>query len=108
VVIESSPELITRHLAYHKHSHIGLVRYIDFEREDLGSYLGSQAVERAFLKRQAFSLEKELRIVTMLVVPGCLNEDGTLPTLRQLSGPGTFLPGRPGLFVRARVGHLVR
>lgn len=109
VAIESSCELLVKNLVHQEYSRIGLVRYVDFEQEDMGLYLGNQAIERAFLKRPEFSSERELRIATMnFVGPGCLNPDGTLPSHQQLGGPGMFDPDRPGFFVRADVGGLVR
>jgi hypothetical protein len=109
VAIESSCELLVRNLVHQEYARIGLVRYVDFEQEDMGLYLGNQAIERAFLKRPAFSGERELRIATMnLVAPSCLNPDGTPPTPQQLAGPGMFDPVRPGFFIQANVGSLVR
>lgn len=109
VAIESSCELLVKNLAHREYARIGLVRYVDFEQEDMGLYLGNQAIERAYLKRPEFSGERELRIATMnLVAPGCLNPDGTPPTPQQLAGPGMFDPVRPGFFIQANVGSLVR
>ncbi len=109
VAIESSCELLVENLAHQEYGRIGIVRYVDFEQEDMGLHLGNQAIERAFLKRPEFSGERELRIATMnLVAPGCLNPDGTPPTPQQLAGPGTFDPNRPGFFIRSNVGSLVR
>jgi hypothetical protein len=109
VAIESSCELLVKNLAHQEYARIGLVRYVDFEQENMGLYLGNQAIERAFLKRPEFFGERELRIATMnLVAPGCLNPDGTPPTPQQLSGPGMFDPDRSGLFIQANVGSLVR
>jgi len=109
VAIESSCELLAENLFHQEYAQIGLVRYVDFEQEDMGLYLGNQAIERAFLKRPQFSGERELRIATMNIVgPGCVNPDGTPPSQQQLAGPGMFDPDRPGFFVRANVGGLVR
>ena len=109
VAIESSCELLAENLVHQEYARIGLVRYVDFEQEDMGLYLGNQAIERAFLKRPQFAAERELRIATMNIVgPGCLNADGTPPSQQQLAGPGMFDPDRPGFFVRANVGGLLR
>lgn len=108
VAIESSCQRLAENLVHQEYNRIGLVRYVDFEHEDMGLYLGNQAIERAFLKRPEFSAERELRVATMNVVgPGCLNPDGTPPTPRQLTGPGQFDPDRPGLFVKANIEGLV-
>jgi hypothetical protein len=109
VAIESSCELLAANLVHQAYARIGLVRYVDFEQEDMGLYLGNQAIERAFLKRPEFSGEQELRIATMNIAgPGCLNPDGSPPSQQQLAGPGMFDADRPGFFVRANVGGLVR
>ncbi len=107
--IESSCELLAESIHHQEYARIGLVRYVDFDEEDMDSYAGSQAMERAFLKRLEFTGENELRIATMNIVgPGCLNPDGTAPSQRQLAGPGMFDPERPGFFIRVNLNRLVR
>ena len=109
VAIQSSCDRLVRGMAHQEYAQIGLVRYVDFDQEDMGPYLGNQAMERAFLKRPEFRAERELRIATMnLVAPGCLNPDGTPPSARQRSGPGMYDPTRLGFFVRADLATLIR
>jgi hypothetical protein len=95
-------------LAKQEFTTIGKVKYVDFSEHDMGIYHGHQAGERALLKQTKYSLENEVRIVTMnLVCPGCLNVDGSPPTETQLAGPGMFDPSRPGLYLRVDTNTLI-
>ncbi len=41
------------------------------------------------------------------VCPGTLNEDGTPPSARQLSGPGMYDPNRNGFYLQADLKTLL-
>jgi len=91
-----------------QYSRIGKVKYIDFSEYDMGTYMGHQAEERALLKQKKYEWENEIRIITMnFVAPGCLNDDGTPQTEKQLSGPGMYNPNRAGIYVTANLNQLI-
>jgi hypothetical protein len=109
VAVRSSCQRLATSVTVHREfSRVQKVRYVDFATEDMGLYRGNQAIERAFLKRKEYAGEQELRIATMnLVHPNALNEDGTPPTARQLSGPGMFDESRRGLYILANLHNLI-
>ncbi len=95
-------------LAKQEFTFIGKVKYVDFSKHDMGLYHGHQAGERALLKQNKFSFEREIRIVTHnLVCPGCLNSNGSPPTEAQLTGPCMFDPSRPGLYLQVDLNMLI-
>lgn len=75
VAIKSTVRLLAHHVFCEpKWSQIGKVRYVDLDTHSMSSYEANQAQERAFLKRNQFSRENELRIATMnLRGPMCVS-----------------------------------
>ena len=87
---------------------IGRVQYVDFDEYEMDLYHGNQADERAMLKRKDYSYENEVRLATLnYMCRARLNADGSLPTQRQLEGPGSFDPHRPGLYLHVDLNVLI-
>ncbi|MGB8991443.1 MAG: hypothetical protein WCD80_05270 [Desulfobaccales bacterium] len=91
------------------HLWIGVVEYIDFKTNDMTIYHGSQAMKRAFLKRdRKFEDECELRVCAMNdITMSRFNPDGSAASEIQKKGPGGFDPFRPGLYIKVDLDKLI-
>jgi hypothetical protein len=88
---------------------IGRVQYVDLASYSMSHYEANQAQERAFLKRQEFNHEQELRIVTMNIKgPMCINMDGTALKPQEYEGAKMNNFDNPGLYIRADLRRLIK
>jgi hypothetical protein len=109
VVVKSTVGALVRSLMmYQKRWWVGKVQYIDpATHAGMNAYEASQASLRAFLKNAKYAHENELRVAAMnLVVPGCLDPDGSPPNARQLAGY-YYSPDRAGIYVTVNLSTLV-
>lgn len=87
---------------------IGRVKYVNFARHDMTTYLGQQSHQRALLKREKYAHEQEIRIVALNDVhANALNPDGSPPSEEQQQGPGRFDSDRPGMYLRVDLNALI-
>ena len=94
--------------AWPEYSHIGKVKYVDFDTYEMTPYEANQAHERAFLKDRKYDGENEVRIVTMnFKHPRCAGMDGEPYTQEQCSGKNMNNFENPGLYVGIDFGSLV-
>lgn len=90
-------------------SHIGAVKYVDWNTHDMSLYEANQAQERAFIKRLSYAHENELRVATMsLRGPMCVGLDGEPLTPQDYNGAGMNNFDAPGLYVRADLHALIK
>ncbi|MHA1402098.1 MAG: hypothetical protein ACTSQE_17260 [Candidatus Heimdallarchaeaceae archaeon] len=89
-------------------SSIGKVQYVDFTKHNQSTYLSNQAIERAFLKSDHLSHEKEVRIATHSIKTlACVAMDGNPYTQEQISGKNMNNFENPGLYIRINFEKLV-
>jgi hypothetical protein len=110
ILIRTTARNLANSLArHHDQLHLGKVRYVDFASySEMSPYEANQAHVRTFLKNAHYDWESEVRLVTMnVVVPGCLNPDGSPPNERQKAGY-VYSGGRNGIFVQVKLPVLVQ
>lgn len=109
VAITSTVGRLSEHvLCDPQFSLLGRVQYVDHASYKMSHYEANQAGERALLKDNSFSREKEVRMVTMSVKgPMCVNEDGTDMVPPQYEGAHMNNFENSGLYIKADLPRLV-
>ena len=94
--------------AWPEYSHIGKVKYVDFSSHEMSLYEAAQGCERAFIKGLEYSIEKEVRIASMLFKhPRCVDMEGEPYTTEQCSGKNMNNFENPGLYIGVDFASLV-
>jgi len=89
-------------------SHIGLMSYVDHGSHRMSSYEANQAIERAFLKDERFSHEREVRIVTMsMKTTSCVSMEGKKYKAEEVAGKNMNNFENPGLYVGVHLDRLI-
>lgn len=90
-------------------SHLGYVRYVDYECHEMSLHEANQAIERAFIKdRGQFAHEQEVRLVTKnFNTTYCANPDGVPYTPEQVAGAGMNNFENAGLYVGTNLDKLI-
>lgn len=109
VAVKSTVKKLSECIFTHpEYSQIGKVQYVNFNEYEMTPYEAHQANERALLKRKEFEGEQEIRIITLnFITPWCLNNDGSIPSPQQCSGPGMNNLQNPGLYIKANLESLI-
>lgn len=112
VAIKSTIGRLTKNIALPNDahiSHIGRVKYVDFNNHEMSQYEANQGIERAFLKDEDnFQHEEELRIATMnFKTINCIRPDGERYTQQQVEGKGMNNFDCPGLYIMINFPELV-
>lgn len=89
-------------------SYIGKVKYVDFETHKMSLYEANQAHERAFLKKEKFAHEQEIRISSMNIKTlGCVGINGIPYTQQDISGKNMNNFENAGLYIRVNLAKLI-
>jgi hypothetical protein len=101
IAIQSTVRKLAQYVCVQpEYSHIGKVKYIDFDTYEMTLYEANQGCERAFLKDQKYIGENEIRLVTMnLKHPRCVSVDGYPYTQEQCSGKNMNNFENSGLYI---------
>lgn len=109
IAINSTIRKLAQHVyTWPEYSHIGKVRYVDFDTYEMTPYEANQGCERAFLKDQKYIGENEVRIVTMnFKHPRCVGMDGDPYTQEQCSGKNMNNFENSGLYIGINFSSLI-
>ncbi len=89
-------------------SYIGKVKYVDFESHKMTLYEASQACERAFLKKERFAHEEEIRLSSMSIkTPGCVSTNGVPYTQQDIAGKNMNNFENTGLYIGVNLSKLI-
>lgn len=90
-----------------EYSHIGKVKYVNFDSYKMSLYDAHQAPERAFLKSKDFEHEQEIRIATMSIkTAACVNMNGIPYSSEEIAGKNMNNFENPGLYIRVNIEKL--
>ncbi len=91
-----------------ENSYVGKVKYVDFESHKMSLYDANQAPERAFLTKENFAHEQEIRISSMNIkTPGCVGINGIPYTQQDISGKNMNNFENAGLYIRVNLAKLI-
>jgi len=111
VAIKSTVGRLTANIAVPNDTHvthIGRVKYVDFNNHSMSDYEANQGIERAFLKDKGFQHEEELRIATMsFKTVNCIRPDGERYTAQEVKGKNMNNFDFPGLYIMINFPELV-
>jgi hypothetical protein len=93
---------------YEDETHIGRVKYVDFNSYSMDGYKANQGVKRAFIKDNKYQHESELRIVTKnRKSTFCVRPNGKLYTESDIQGKNMNNFERPGLYIAVNIPQLI-